>query len=99
MSNKPYLGAEPKPWDPILFGALLVGVALGFRRWLSSGRDRSRQGIVAERLLASERARLAQAGSAAGFTPGAPAHTSHAATEPVIGGGGRSGGAGADGSF
>ena len=56
MSNKQYLGAEQMPWDPILFGVLLVGVALGLRRWLSSGPNGSRQGVVAERLLASERA-------------------------------------------
>jgi len=99
MSNKQYLGAEQMPWDPILFGVLLVGVALGLRRWLSSGPDGSRQGVVAERLLASERARLAQAGSAAVFAPGAPAHTSHTDSGPAIGGGGRSGGAGAEGSF
>lgn len=99
MTNKPYLGGEPKPWDPILFGLLLVAVALGVRRWLTSGADGSRRGIVAERLLASERARLAQAGSAAFFAPGAPAPT-HAQADPGPAlGGGRSGGAGAEGGF
>lgn len=98
MSNKPYLGGEPKPWDPILFGILLVGVALGLRRWLASGADGSRDGVVAHRLLASERARLALAGSASVFTPVAPAHA-QPDPGPAIGGGGRSGGAGAEGSY
>lgn len=98
MSNKPYLGAEPKPWDPIVFGVLLIAIAMGLRRWLASGDRGARHGFVAHRLLESEQARLALAGSATVFAPGAPpAHTPDA--PPAIGGGGRSGGAGASGSF
>jgi hypothetical protein len=98
MSNKPYLGAEQKPWDPILFGVLLITIAAGLRRWLASGDNGSRRGFVAHRLLESEKARLALAGSATVFAPGAPpAHTPEPA--PAIGGGGSSGGAGASGSF
>ena len=98
MSNKPYLGAEPKPWDPILFGLLLITIALGLRRWLASGENGARHGFVAHRLLASEKASLALAGSATVFAPGAPpAHTPE--PPPAIGGGGSSGGAGASGSF
>ena len=97
MSNKPYLGAEPKPWDPILFGVLLITIALGLRRWLASGENRV-PGFVAHRLLASEKARLALAGSATVFAPGAPsAHPPE--PPPTIGGGGSSGGAGASGNF
>ncbi|MEP6783253.1 MAG: hypothetical protein ABI983_06255, partial [Acidobacteriota bacterium] len=98
MSNKPYLGAEPKPYDPILFGVMLIAIAIGVRRWLASGPDGSRRGFVAHRLLASEKARLALAGSATLLAPGAPAAHPHD-TGPAIGGGGRSGGAGASGSF
>lgn len=97
MSNKPYLGAEPKPWDPILFGVMLIAVAVGLRRWLANGAGGSRQGIVGERLLASEKARLALAGSATVFAPGAPAPHTH--DGPPAGGGGRSGGAGASGTY
>jgi len=97
MSNKAYLGAEPKPWDPILFGVLLITIAIGLRRWLASGEQAGRRGIVAHRLLASEKARLALAGSATVFAPGAP--PSHAQESPSIGGGGSSGGAGASGKF
>jgi hypothetical protein len=98
MSNKPYLGKDAQPYDPILFGALLIVIAIGVRRWLASGPDGARSGFVANRLLASEKARLAMAGTATVFAPGAPAHT-HTDAGPTIGGGGRSGGAGASGSF
>ena len=98
ISNKPYLGAEQKPWDPILFGLLLIGIAIGLRRWLATGADANRHGFVAHRLLASEKERLAHAGAATVFAPGAPpSHTPE--PPPAIGGGGRSGGAGASGQF
>jgi hypothetical protein len=97
LSNKPYLGAESKPWDPILFGVLMIVIAVGLRRWLSSGGDGSRAGYVAERILASEQERLALAGNAAVFAPGAP--QAQAAEEPPTFGGGESGGAGASGKF
>lgn len=98
LSNKPYLGAEPKPWDPIVFGGLLIAIAIGLRRWLASGGNGARSGFVAHRLLASEKARLALAGAATVFAPGAPpAHTPE--PPPAIGGGGSSGGAGASAKF
>ncbi|HEX8030520.1 MAG TPA: hypothetical protein VF491_18730 [Vicinamibacterales bacterium] len=97
LSNKPYLGAEPKPWDPIVFGLMLIVVAIGLRRWLASGPNGSRAGWVPHRLLASEKAGLAMAGSAAALVPGAPA--AHPQEGPAIGGGGRSGGAGASGTY
>jgi uncharacterized membrane protein YgcG len=98
VSSKPYLGAEPKPWDPIVLGLVLVGIAVGLRRWLARGENGGRRGFVAHRLLASEKERLALAGSATVFAPGAPpAHTPEAA--PEIGGGGSSGGAGASAKF
>lgn len=97
VSNKPYLGAEPKPWDPILFGVLLIAMAVALRRWLANGVDGSRHGFVAGRLLASEKERLAMAGAVSLAVPGAPASQPH--EPPEIGGGGRSGGGGATGSF
>ena len=97
MTNKPYLNGIQKPWDPILFGVLMIAIALGLKRWLVSGADGSRSGFVAERLLASERERLGIASSATVVAPGAPAP--HAHTSPNLGGGGRSGGAGASGKF
>jgi hypothetical protein len=99
ISNTPYLGAEQKAYDPILFGVMLVAVAIGLRRWMASGGGGSRNGFVAHRVLESEKARLAMAGTASVLVPSAhPAHT-HVDTGPAIGGGGRSGGAGSSGSF
>lgn len=96
LTNKAYLGGEPKPWDPILFGGLLIAIAVGVRRWLSSGPGGSRSGYIAERILASERDRLSLAASAAAvLAPGAPA----AQTQGPTFGGGSSGGAGASGKF
>jgi hypothetical protein len=97
MTNKPYLSGVQKPWDPILFGVLLIAIALILKRWLSSGADGSRRGFIAERLLASEAERLALAGGVAALRVGAPEPHTHPA--PEMGGGGSSGGAGASGKF
>jgi hypothetical protein len=97
MSNKPYLGGVQRPWDPILFGVLMIAIALGLKRWLSSGADGSRKGFIGERLLASEQERLALAGGVSALKVGAPEPHSH--PPPELGGGGRSGGAGASGKF
>lgn len=97
MTNKAYLHAPRYPWDPILFGVLLIGVAVGLRRYLAGG---PRNGFVTHRLLASEKERLALAGTVSVLQPNV--HTPHASatsTDPGIGGGGRSGGAGASGSY
>jgi hypothetical protein len=97
-TNKPYLGAAQKPWDPIVFGVMLIVVSLGLRRWIASGANGSRGGFVAHRLLESEKAKLAVAGTATVFAPGAPPPTAKEPPPPSFGGG-RSGGAGASGSF
>lgn len=99
-TNKPYLGAAQKPWDPILFGVMLVVVSLVLRRWMANGAQGSRRGFVAHRLLESEKAKLSMAGSATVFAPGAPAASPHTSQAPPPSfGGGRSGGAGSSGSF
>jgi drug/metabolite transporter (DMT)-like permease len=98
MTNKPYLNAARQAWDPIVFGVLLITVAIVLRRWLAGGADGSRGGFVAERLLASEKERLAVASTATVLQP--TGHAAHPpAPEPAVGGGGRSGGAGASGSY
>ena len=97
MTNKAYLHAPRYPWDPIVFGVLLIGVAVGLRRYVAGGTP---NGFVTHRLLASEKERLALAGTVSVLQPNV--HTPHAATtssDPGIGGGGRSGGAGASGSY
>jgi hypothetical protein len=98
MTNKPYLGAVQKPWDPILFGVTMIAIALGLRRWLASGRDASRAGFVAHRVLESEKQQLSLAGSATVFAPGAPPASTPGPPAPQFGDG-RSGGAGSSGTF
>jgi hypothetical protein len=96
MTNKAYLGTPRQPYDPIAFGVLLIAVAMAVRRWLSSGADGSRAGYIAERLLESEKERLGVAGTLSVLHQGSVAEQP---ASPAIGGGGRSGGAGASGSF
>ncbi len=79
-------------------GVLLIGSAIVIKRWLSHGHDAQRLGFTAARLLASDRRILAVAGTAsAAFQPQIPAPAA-SPTETDFGGG-RSGGAGASGSF
>jgi hypothetical protein len=99
ITNKPYLHALQKPWDPVLFGLLLVGVALVVRRWIANGTDGFRKGFTTVRLLNSEARSMAIATTAAvAFHPGGvPNQPSSPDTfQP---GGGHSGGAGASGTF
>lgn len=109
-TNKAYLGLPQKPWDPMVFGVMLIAVSLGTRRWLAKGLNGSRSGFVPHRLLDSEKAALAIAGRATVLAPGAPPASPHvhqvgdqaaSGQEPPPSslGGGRSGGAGASGSF
>ena len=96
-TNKPYLGWMRQTWDPILFGALLIGTAIGLRRWLvRSGKQR---GFTPERILESEYRALEAASAISVALPNAmptPPATQPAGMEP---GGGQSGGGGASGSF
>lgn len=99
VTNKPYLGAARQPWDPILLGLLLIGVAIVVRRWLASSADASRNGFTGSRLVSADDDRVAAVGivSAIQQTPG------HRHPEPSSDsfeqGGGRSGGGGAGASF
>jgi hypothetical protein len=97
VTNKPYLGWTRHTWDPMLLGVALIAVALVVRRWLSSGPDGARYGFTARRIVKGKDPMLAVL-SAAPF-PVQP-HTPPAAPPPTAGfDGGRSGGAGAGGSF
>jgi hypothetical protein len=94
-TNKPYLGWERRTWDPMLLGALLIGVALALRRWLSRGPDGARYGYTGAKILAGRDPVLTVL-SAAPF----PVHPQAPAAAPPAGfDGGRSGGGGASGSF
>lgn len=97
-TNKPYLGLARQPWDPILFGVLLMGAAIFFRRWLSRGPDGQRHGFTPVRLLTSESRAVSIAGTAsAALQPHIPA-PSATPQKPEFDGG-QSGGGGASSTF
>jgi hypothetical protein len=50
ITNKPYLGWHRHTWDPMLLGALLIGIALCLHRWLSKGPGGIRNGFTGRRL-------------------------------------------------
>jgi hypothetical protein len=98
-TNKPYLHGVQKPWDPILLGLLLIGVVIALRRWLSKDPAGVRNGFTAARLLEADRRSLAAAATASVLF-GPKTDTSASSHEETFKPqGGRSGGAGASGSF
>jgi hypothetical protein len=99
LSNKEYLGSPRYEWDPIVFGLLLMGIAVVVRRWLASGEGGQRHGYTASRLLASDKARIGNVAMVSMAHTDVPVAQAAPAADPSIGGGGRSGGAGAGGSF
>jgi hypothetical protein len=99
LSNKEYLGSPRYEWDPIVFGLLLMGIAVAVRRWLASGEGGQRHGYTSSRLVASDKARIGDLAMVSLVHTDVPVAPAAPAAEPSIGGGGRSGGAGADGSF
>ena len=99
LSNKEYLGSPRYEWDPIVFGVFLMGLAIGLRRWLAFGNGGMRHGYTASRLVASDKAKLGALALVSAAQVDVPVAQSTPAADPGIGGGGRSGGAGASGSF
>jgi hypothetical protein len=98
-TNKPYLGSAQHTWDPILLGVLLVGTAIGVRRWLSRGPDGHRRGFTPQPLVASaDRQAFTVLGTVAG---GVQPFTARTPAEPTFepGRGGKSGGAGGGADF
>lgn len=55
VSNKSYLGWNRHAWDPMLLGALLIGVAVFTRRWLAKGSGGIRRGFTAQRLSGKDK--------------------------------------------
>ena len=99
LSNKEYLGSPRYEWDPIVFGVFLMGLAIGLRRWLAFGNGGMRHRYTASRLVASDKAKLGALALVSAAQVDVPVAQSTPAADPGIGGGGRSGGAGASGSF
>ena len=101
VTNKSYLGWARNTWDPIVFGAFLIGAAVVVRRWLDGGPEGERHGFTAARILEKDRDRLSLAGVASTMVQPGSAHAAgpaHTETSSQFGGG-RSGGAGGGGSF
>ncbi len=100
LSNKSYLGGQTNTWDPMILGALLIGIALAVRQWLSTGPGGVRYGFTAQRLSGTDKS-LVDAGVAVSglVSPhiAAPAPPSPSPEVPFAGG--DSGGAGASSDF
>ena len=97
LTNKTYLGWPRHEWDPILLGGFLMAAAIIVRRWLGSGANGQRAGFTSARILSSQKGAVTILGTAsAGLHPDAPSFP-----DSGSGGfdGGRSGGAGASGTY
>lgn len=98
VTNKTYLGWPRQPWDPMLLGVLLSGLALVLRRWLAAGANGERHGFTARQLTGRDAAALQLASLASAAVHPGPTRDVQDAKDPVFSGG-RSGGGGAGGEF
>lgn len=100
VTNKPYLGGQRHTWDPMLLGALLIGVALFLRRWLAGGESSVRHGFTAQRLSGKDKLLMSAAAAGLGFvSPNSISVNTKAASSGPQFGGGDSGGGGASSNF
>ena len=100
ITNKPYLGWTRHTWDPMLLGALLIGVAVFLRRWLASGARGIRHGFTAERISGKDKQLMSAGSTVFGMlSPQLIARNAPASSPEVRFGGGDSGGGGATGEF
>jgi hypothetical protein len=100
ITNKPYLGWQRQTWDPMLLGALLIGVALFIRRWLADGPGEIRRGFTAQRLSGKDKGWMSVGATALGLVSPNIATASPQPSNPDVHfGGGDSGGAGATSDF
>ena len=100
VTNKPYLGWQRHTWDPMLLGALLIGVALWLRRWFAEGQGGVRYGFTAQRLSGKDKQRMnAVAGVFGLASPQSITPAPQAGSHEVRFGGGDSAGGGASSDF
>ena len=100
VSNKSYLGGQRNTWDPMLLGALLIGIALAVRHWLATGPGGVRRGFTAQRLSGGDKSLLDAGVVVSGFvSPHVHAPGPSAPTPEARFGGGDSGGGGASSDF
>ena len=100
VTNKPYLGWQRHSWDPMLLGALLIGVGLLIRRWLADGPGGIRHGFTAQRLSGKDKAWMNAGATAFGLvSPHSTTLSPQTGSPDVRFGGGDSGGGGATSDF
>ncbi len=100
ITNKPYLGWPRHTWDPMLLGALLIGVAVVIRRWLASAPRGIRHGFTAERLSGKDKQWMSAGSTVLGvLSPQLVTRDAQPGSPEVRFGGGDSGGGGASGEF
>jgi len=99
VTNKPYLGWQRHTWDPMLLGALLIGVALVIRGWLAHGPGEIRRGFTARRLSGKDKQWMNAGAAAFGLvSPNVIAPSPQGSPDAHFGGG-DSGGGGASSDF
>ena len=100
LSNKEYLGSPRYEWDPIVFGVLLMGIAIGRAALAGVGRRAACVTATRRRAWSPPTRRCWPAWrSCRARTSNVPVASTAPAPDSAIGGGGRSGGGGAGGSF
>jgi hypothetical protein len=100
VTNKPYLGWQRHTWDPMLLGALLIGVAVFIRRWLAAGPGGIRHGFTALCLSGKDKTWMNAGATALGLvSPNIVTPSPQAGSSNVQFGGGDSGGGGASSDF
>jgi hypothetical protein len=100
VTNKPYLGWQRHTWDPMLLGALLIGVALFIRRWFASGPGGTRHGFTAQRLSGKDKQWMNAGSAVFGLvSPHSITPSPQSGSPEVRFGGGDSGGGGATSDF
>lgn len=98
-TNKPYLGMVHESWDPMILGALLMGGAIGLRRWLAAAPGGQRGGYIATPILARDRELLSALATASVLVPAGGLRSATADPNAASFQGGRSGGGGGGDSY